>query len=267
MADASLSLDTLLTPRRQGDRFLLEVPDGWQQGRGAFGGVTLGAMARAATAIAPAGRPLRALDAQLLAPVLPGEIELRVTPLREGHAVSTLRVEARQGGEAGEVVGHAVAVCAAGRPTAPRGARLTPPAPPPWRDDPPLVMPAPPAPVFTRHLEYRSRSYPFAGLAGRPVEGWVRPRASAARRDAGFIAALADAWWPVAVVEMTAPRPIATVTFGLQLFVDEVAGDAPLYHRAVTAAAVDGYVTEFRELWTEDGELVSLNQQVIAILR
>jgi hypothetical protein len=78
---------------------------------------------------------------------------------------------------------------------------------------------------------------------------------------------MADAWWPVVVVEMTEPRPIATVTFGLQLFIDAPPGDAPLYHRATAPAADDGYCTEFLELWTEDGQLVALNQQVIAILK
>lgn len=259
------SLDDILTPRPEGGALVIDVPDGWQQGRGAFGGLALGAMARAIAAGVAADRPLRALDAQLLAPVLPGRLELHVTPLREGNAVSTLRVEARQ---EGAVVGHAVGVCAAARPTAPAWTRLPPPEPPPWRDDPPLVMPIPPAPVFTQHFEYRTgHGRPFAGGSGRPVEGWVRPRVPPRRRDAALVAALADAWWPVVVVEMATPRPVATVTFGLQVLTTDLPEGAPLFHRATAPAAADGYSTELRELWTEDGRLVSLNQQVIAVIR
>lgn len=262
MAD---SFDEILAPRKGGAGFVLDVPDGWQQGRGAFGGLTLGAMARAISASVAAERPLRALDAQLLAPVLPGPLELVVTPLREGNAVSTLRVEARQ---EGAVVGHAVGVCAAARASAPGWTRLAPPVMTPWRDDPPMTMPSPPAPVFTQHFEYRTAGgFPYAASVGRPVEGWVRPRVPARRHDAAYVAALADAWWPVVVVEMQTPRPIATVTFGLQILTTDLPEGAPLYHRAVSPAAADGYSTELRELWTEDGRLVSLNQQVIAIIK
>ena len=208
---------------------------------------------------------MRAFDAQLLAPVVPGPVELTITPLREGNAVSTLRCEARQGGA---VVAHAVAVCAASRPDAPRWQRVAPPQPRPWRDDAPLIMPIPPAPVFTQHFEYRTATaFPYGGTEGVPVEGWIGPRAPTRIRDAGFVAALADAWWPVVVVEMAVPRPIGTVTFGLEIFLADLPADAPLYHRATTPAAADGYVTELRELWTEDGRLVAMNQQVIAVLR
>ncbi|MBA3499645.1 MAG: thioesterase family protein, partial [Deltaproteobacteria bacterium] len=41
------SLTDLCVPQRQGDAFRLDVPAGWQQGRGAFGGFTIGALIRA----------------------------------------------------------------------------------------------------------------------------------------------------------------------------------------------------------------------------
>jgi acyl-CoA thioesterase len=260
------SLDDILTPRRTGEgRFVLEVRDGWQQGRGLFGGIMAGGLARAASAVVRDARPLRALDAQLLAPVQTGEVEIDVVPLREGNAVSTLRAEAKQGGI---VVAHAVAVCAASRPDAPQWSRLEPPRPRPWQGDAPLTLPSPPAPVFTKHFEYRTEwGFPYSGNVGARVEGWIRPRIPARRRDAALVAALADAWWPVVVVEMSTPRAIGTVTFGLEIFLTDLPGDAPLCYRATTPAAQDGYVTEFRELWTEDGRLVALNQQVIAVMK
>ena len=49
------------------------VPDGWQQGRGAFGGLTLAALARAAgDRVDPSERPLRAITAEIPSAVLVG---------------------------------------------------------------------------------------------------------------------------------------------------------------------------------------------------
>jgi len=43
-----MGFDALTTAAPAGDgRFLWDVPDGWQQGRGAFGGIVLAALTRA----------------------------------------------------------------------------------------------------------------------------------------------------------------------------------------------------------------------------
>ncbi len=259
-----MSFDELLTARRTGaGAYVADIPDGWQQGRGAFGGLSLGIMVRALEDTAGPERPLRTVSAQLLAPVLPGEVTLAVEKLREGNAVSTLRITMTQNGE---VVAHGVGVHGGARPSGPSWQRVEPPSPLPWRELTPMTGPSPPAPVFTQHFEVRTvASLPFMGGTAT-IDGWVRPRAAASRRDAAWVAAVADAWWPVVVVEMTTPRPIGTITFGLQLFGVEP-DDAPLRYRATAPAAADGYITELSELWTEDGRLVAMNQQVIAVIK
>ena len=83
------------------------IPDGWQQGKGAFGGVGVGVMARALLAHeAAAGRPLRSLSAELCAPALPVASELHVAVLRQGASMSFLDVRLLQ---EGALVGHATA--------------------------------------------------------------------------------------------------------------------------------------------------------------
>src|SRR5688500_1083649 len=86
------SLDDVLTPSGGA----LEVPDGWQQVRGAFGGLVLGAMTRALEAAAGAGRALRTLSASLMAPVVPGRARISVEVLRAGSAVTTARAAMHQ---------------------------------------------------------------------------------------------------------------------------------------------------------------------------
>src|SRR5262245_49584310 len=89
-------------------RFRVLVPDGWQQGRGAFGGFVVAMLVRAVERFAgdPA-RTLRSLTAELCGPTLPGEAELQVEALRVGSGVGTYAVRLRQ---SGEVQAHAVCV-------------------------------------------------------------------------------------------------------------------------------------------------------------
>ena len=41
------SLTELSTPKRHGEQFQIDIPEGWKQGRGAFGGFTIGSLIRA----------------------------------------------------------------------------------------------------------------------------------------------------------------------------------------------------------------------------
>ena len=56
-------------------RFHGVVPDGWQQGRGAFGGLVLAALARAVEMSEPEkDRTLRSFNGEIAGPVLPGAV-------------------------------------------------------------------------------------------------------------------------------------------------------------------------------------------------
>ena len=76
----------------QGDgRFTWDVPDGWQQGKGAFGGLVIGALARALGACEPEPeRALRSISAELCGPMLTGATAIAVTVLRRGRGVTYL---------------------------------------------------------------------------------------------------------------------------------------------------------------------------------
>ena len=88
------------------------VPDGWQQGRGAWGGLVAGAMAGAVGAAEPdPDRRLRTLSIHLPGALLTGASTVVVEPIRLGSGMSTWELAIRQDGE---VRAHAVAVT--GRP-------------------------------------------------------------------------------------------------------------------------------------------------------
>src|SRR4029079_15159187 len=108
------SLADVCTPRPVGDHFSLDVPAGWRQGRGVFGGRGVGALIRAIEQrLGDPARKVRSVTAELPGPVEAGSVEIAVEALREGKSVSTLRAQLSQHGE---VQSHAVAILGAARP-------------------------------------------------------------------------------------------------------------------------------------------------------
>lgn len=259
--DAHLALTTL-----DAGRFRADIPDGWQQGRGAFGGLVVALLARAAEATAGGpDRPLRSLTAELCGPTQPGPADILAEPLRVGSGVTTVAARLVQGGE---VQAHAVAVLARERDPQVAWTELDAPVLPPWQDLP--VGGPEGGPVFIRHVEFRPvRAPTFVGQEVSEAEGWVRLRNPPRVRDAAYLALLCDIWWPAAFARMTAPRPLATIAFTFQAFGDAARLDpeAPVYHRARAPVARGGYFVELRELWSPSGELLAMNQQTFAVIR
>lgn len=249
------------------DRFTWDVPDGWQQGRGAFGGLVIGALARAMIASEPASdRRLRSITAELCAPAVVGAAEVTVAALRRGRATSYL--EARLCA-AGAVVARASAVLGAPRPPAVARVVDAPPALPPFEQVAVAPLGAPPSPRFTGHYEVRTVGpWPFAGAAVAETAGWLRERGVVAAPrplDAADVLGLLDCWWPCALTVEPAPRPMATIAFTAQLLVDPAGLDpqVPFAYRGTLLAADDGHSVEQRALW-QHGRLVALNQQTFA---
>jgi hypothetical protein len=253
--------------------FRADVPDGWQQGRGAFGGLVLAMLARAMERceVEPARR-LRSLSGELCAPVLPGHADITVATLRRGRGVTFLESRLLQEGGVAARASAAFAV-PRGSPVAFRGGR-PPPDAPPWRDVP-LVPIAPPlGPVFAAHYEYRSSGpLPFTGAALPITAGWVREHepAAGAHLDAAAVVALLDAWWPALFSIDDTPRPIATIAFTMELVADPTAipADEPLLFAGRVESLHEGFFAETRELWRRTPEgttLVGLNHQTFAIL-
>ena len=260
-----MDLESLFVSRKIADgSYAIEFPEGWKQGRGLFGGLVIGALVRAAEQHAgTTDRQVRSVTAELVGPTAPGPAELRARTLRAGSAVSTVAVELVQG----EVSAHAVVVLGSARTVGTDFTELAPPEAPSWREIEPFPPNVPMAPDFAQHFEFRNVG-PIAFTGGDEALacGWVRPRECSVR-SASYIAAQADVWWPSFFARMDMPRPIGTISFALHLCGEIPESDAPLLHRGRTTVSRAGYAVEQRELWGEDGRLVALNQQTIAIIK
>jgi acyl-CoA thioesterase len=257
------TLHDVTTPTADGT---LTIHDGWRQGRGAFGGLTIAAAIRAIEArVADPRRTVRTVTAEIPAPTLIGDARFTVDVLRSGNSLTVARASLAQGDE---VTTHVVAVLAASRPVTdpPAWRELAPPAAPPWQSLP--ALPVNQAfPEFAQHFEYRLvAGVPYTGGAAQTI-GWVRPRDAGESRGAAFVAALVDAWWPATLVRQHGPRPLATIAFSLEVVSEPPPGDSPLLYRGTVPVAGDGYFLETRELWTEDGRLLAVNHQTFAVIR
>ena len=248
-------------------RFAVTIPDGWQQGRGAFGGLVLATLLRAIEKSEPDdGRATRTLAGDLCGPALPGPAEIRVRALRRGNNQSNLAAELVQGGEvlATASVVRSTPRRAAGVPPLPR----TSPSPlPPWRELPDLGLGPPLGPPFAQHYEYRAAGAAFALGSAAVLDGYIRERVPLGRIDAPALIGRLDAWWPT-LFAVSAPRPCATISFVAEILVDPATlpPDEPLRHHARMSAAHDGFFVELRELWSGD-RVVAMNQQTFAILK
>jgi hypothetical protein len=267
-------------PTDRPDVFWLDVPDGVQQGRGAWGGVASGAMTSAATQVTTRpGQVVRTMSAQLIAPLLTGRATVRTEILREGSATTTVaaRVESRDGA----VLAHGVVVLGSARtgeamPDGPDWSTVEVPAElAVGPEDIPVLPARPPAPDFLRQIELRpTAGLPFSGDGGNEARGWLRPVAPVSRVDAALVVALADTWWVAVMARLDRPRPVGTVGFAC-----EVAGDPaavrvdargrlePLFHRGRLIAAREGFTVETRELWTASGQLLTWNTQTVAVIK
>ncbi len=264
-----LAVASAVTPLGS-DRFGWDVPAGWEQGRGAYGGLVLAAMTRAIESVAfgdedGASRKARALSASLTAPVATGPSEIHVERLRQGNAVTTWSARLVQDSEVKAVVSL---VSGRDRPT---GHRLVgaPPSAPPWSDVPVSLAVKPPlAPIFTQHFELRALPpYPFSGSTEPGALAWIRQRAPLTTIGTPELIALSDVCWPAPFAIERAPRPMATIAYHCSFSWVDLDPSEPLLHRGTVIHGGDGYFTEIRELWTPKGELVCHNPQVFCWIK
>jgi acyl-CoA thioesterase len=258
---------------RDVDGFRVDVPDGWMQGRGVFGGLVAGWMVRAAELCEPEPeRVVRTLSVQIVGPVQPGEALLKGEALREGSGVSTRAVRLEQGGV---VLAHAVVSHGRFRvPGRDFAVGRAPSVPPASEVDVAQVEP-PLGPQFAQNLEFR----PVSGLPmSAPGElangaahslGYVRFKLPPPVVDVASLAAIADAYWPAIYVTEEALRPMATLAFTLDVHVDPATLDPsrPLLVETRAVAGCDGFVLEDRRVYADDGRLVASNRQTFVIIK
>jgi acyl-CoA thioesterase len=261
-----------------------QVPDTWHQGRGAWGGIVLAIMVRgaelaAADVAAPGKKPVvRSVSGSMSGPLLVGTATVKTRIIRAGSNVITVGVDLLNEGDT-EVAASAVVVLGSARASAldiSGGA---------WQIAPPhdvadaLAAGIPDGPDF----DFMAQGPEFFGhLGAKPVQGfpglkdphattigWIRLKGFSDVADAAWLAALSDAWWTATIVGTDGTRPMATISFQVDLLIDATSLDTTshLLHVGRNQGAHEGYVAETRELWTSSGQLAARCNQMVAVIR
>lgn len=261
--------DEALQISDSGDSLTWFVPDGWQQGRGAWGGLVVAACVTAVEMRESTSRPVRAITVQMAGPVLVGDQRLVVTEVRRGSAMTTWNVDIVD--TTGATVVHASVISGAPRDldvdrTSAWGcARMG--EQPPWSAVPEIPVAPPLGPVFGPHVCFRPLvGTPASGGEAR-TRGWVSFADGKAWTRARVLG-LIDAWWPGALVASERMRPLATVMFAATILVDPADLDSgqPLFYEGELTAGSEGFTSEVRRLWSPDGRLVAENLQSIVVI-
>lgn len=247
-------------------RLTWDVPEGWEQGRGAWGGMVVTGVVRSAVTALGSVLPVKSISVQILGPVLAGYADVVVEPLRKGSNTNSANVKVLQDGE---VKANAVVIFGAARvPDLLLNADDAVPHIPP-RNELPTVPKDAGAPTFMQHFELQLASgIPYTATPA-DVLGYCTPRLIADAHDAASLLGMVDCYWPSTITQVEGYRPAATLTFEAYLLVDpaEIPADTTFIHFGTTLGAFGGYAAELRRIWTTDGTLVAANLQLVAIIK
>jgi hypothetical protein len=257
-----------------------DVPDTWQQGRGAWGGLPIRAMVDAVVQNEDEPRDVRSITAQIPEPVLAEEHLIVTKLIRRGSAMSMWQVDIIRMSEGltvarGQVVTGEDKYLETDPPVDTWGTAVTPRVP--ELDHVEIAPVGPPfGPVFTQHLEYRPITpLPTTGTEAM-VKGWINiPQKTepGAHWTSAQLLSMVDAWWPSPYTLMKTMRPVATVSFSANLLIDPadiapVAGErSALLHEGSVSSVQGGFMSELRRLWTPDGRLAVENLQSIMVIK
>ena len=243
----------------------LEVPADWMQGRSVFGGLQVAFALRAMRALLPSV-PLRTLQTTFVAPIS-GSMRAHARIIRQGKNVT--HVEARIGDEASP---QAIVIGAFGTGRSSAVARTV--VQPAVEFDPARVIGVPlaarteNAPHFAGHFGVRwlRGLPPFMGDTTYDHVLEVSMDDDGSATEAHLIA-IADYPPPVGLSFLKAAAPGSTLTWMLQLLVDDVSG-LPLTGFRIDAqlvAARDGYTSQAVTIYAPDGTALALSQQSMLV--
>lgn len=259
-------LDVLLASAIQ--ESMIDMPMAWGQGRAVYGGLVAGMMMSRLQGAVAEGQVLRAMSLSFVGPVSEGEAEFQVEILRQGKSVTHLscRLLQEQGVRCIMLAcfGHGRISQILVKPTAmPHAAD---PSSLAAQSQIPGVMPE-----FTQWFDYRyvDGDTPFSNSRQGVIGGWIRLQEPGAAFSAAHLLALIDAWPPAVLPMYPGPAPISTMTWSAEFseFPDSLSASQWFRYRADSGMSAAGYAATHAGIWTDQGKLLAISHQSIAVFR
>ncbi len=255
----------LLSSIAQGDGCIaLSAGDGWRQGRTLYGGLSAALCVEAAARVFNGLPALRSAQFAFVGPAS-GNVSVRPALLRQGK--STAFISADLHGDA-SLATRAMLCFAAPRASALAHSAMPAPQVPSPADCRNFFAPGA-RPAFARQFEARRAggALPCSASATPEILLWIRHAGGYAAADATALVALADVAPPAAMVMFTAPAPISTMTWSVEMLGIDVLAERQgwMLMRSTARMVSFGYATQIMELWDEQGCPLMISTQCVAV--
>ena len=242
---------------RDGDCWRGTVPDGWLQGRTAYGGLSSALALHAAMASDVDLPPLRSALVAFIGP-LSGAVTVHAERLRRGRNAAYIQADVTS--EAGLGLRATFVFMGTVPSRLDQHAPAGPPVPVPGPDD--KLLRGHPAIAFTNNFEVLDA--PGAG----PAEWlrWVRLKERDGLHPMVELMAVADCLPPAAMKLLGGPAPVSSMTWQLNLLTDvPVTQDGWWLLQAVAGHARDGSSSQRMGIWAADGTAIADQMQSVAV--
>lgn len=249
---------------------LIDLPDGWKQGRTIYGGLVAGLLvAKAIKSLDDQNKQLLNANITFVGPVTYAPILVKAKVLRAGKFVTTVEVKLWQNDE---VLSILVASFGLSRESQMQIDQL--PIVPEYPNPDQLnTLPYYEGltPEFYKQFEmcWAEGLYPYVGKNKIDFGGWFRFNPNSHKDRAMSIAdfiVMLDIW-PAGVYPMlTGPVPTSTLTWNIT-FLAPINSDIHgwLKYKMHTDFASDGYLRETEYIWNTENKLIAISKQTLTI--
>lgn len=237
-------------------------PANWLQGRTAYGGLSAAMAHHVALQQAPDDLPaLKAAQLSFIGPV--GDAtQFSAELLRRGKSATQIGVDARAGGA---LAMRASFVFGAPRSSSIQHNRVQRPAVPGPESCQPYASSMPmPGHFVNFDVRFIGAATPVSAAADPELLAWVRLKEAAGLDPTSALLALGDCLPPASMACFTQPAPISSMTWSIDLPRPATRSDWFL-QRSRSLVAGDGYSFQLMEVWDQQGELVLVGTQTVAI--
>lgn len=244
----------------------LTFSEDWCQGRTAFGGISAAMLICAMKKAILKDRRILSLSTNFVGPLEPNiPFEIQVEILREGKSASQVLGKIVQNDQ--------VCVIAQGCFAQKRDSRIKVPVTKVCSLAPVQVnriLPYQPGvmPAFFQHvaLNPQQGALPFSNATSSHLGGWMKFKETAEHMTELHVTALTDAWPPTLLQQFSKPAPASSMSWYIE-FIDEITLDADswLGFEAVTHHSAHGYGLEDANIWSQDGKLLAISRQTVAV--
>lgn len=243
----------------------LYISEDWLQGRTVFGGLQAALAVRAMRQQVAPEFLLRSMQVTFVGPVVAGPVEVQATVLRRGKSTVHVRADVVIDGQhcftALAIFGGQRETAFVSRPVAPECAK---------QPEQLVSLPFIPnvTPAFTKNVEMRwaKGRPPFCGAKEPSAQIYVRHRGDTGMSEAHLVAAC-DIIPPPVLSMLAKPTPGSSMNWQLELLADpaQLSGEGWLRFDAEMSAAHSGYSWQTVKIWSEQGDLVAIAHQCVAV--